>query len=69
MHQHSLPLLARAASCTKSACWFDEIYLFESIKEVITKKETLAPTQGYYTASLSFAPGLVWISTSALQST
>lgn len=61
MHQYSLPLLASAAFCAESACWFDEVYLFESIKEIITKKETLAGTQGYYTASLSFAPGIVWI--------
>lgn len=55
MHQYSSPLLASAAFCAEAACWFDEVYLFESIKEVITKKETLATTQGCYTASL-FCP-------------
>lgn len=42
-----------AAFCSESACWFDEVYLFESIKELITKKETLAATQVYYTGCLS----------------
>lgn len=69
MHQYSLPLLPSAASWTKSACWFDEVYLFGSIKGVITKKETLVGTQGYSSASLTFAPGFVWISPSALQTT
>lgn len=54
-----MPLLASVAFCAESVCWFDEVYLFKSIKEVIIKKETLAATQGYYTASLSCASGIV----------
>lgn len=69
MHQYSLASLAAAAFCAESACWFDEVYLLESTKEIITEEETLAATQEYYTASLSCAPGSVWIKTLASRST